>query len=622
MMGDAVRPSDDKFSHVLQESLKTWSSYLGTGSEGHLLPWHAIGLKPLVSQTPPFLGDGSPFDETISFECEAKQSKWEDSLVVNGRSTWRTSKGTCDLQPRVLPKQLLLAGGGRLSVRLSEDSALSDWPGVQGLQGYDKGNYLSVLYFAWAYILSARWVELLNRSADHQCHIGYTAQRFRGPLPQSDKRSIFQVDIGDDTCKEEVLWWRAILCSDDGWDATTKYNGQVYLSPWSLSAKNTALTLVTNAFLDAKAEPPSSTTALKYLSHFCVRHRLYAQCSVALAGVLYIPFLNDRTVSLPFPKHVSPMEPKDSVDASSISIPDLLNGHSELLPKYMTLSSNIWGLRSLLCSTFFNPDIECNLVSAWLNPAFAVLDSISHRKSYLAILLANRQPRVGILWLGAILTDLDKSILRDIRMGMTALDLSASAWTGTTQTFLTAQIGTSDGESIRRDDECRLLFITACEGHDRPPIWTWKPFGNTRLCDTELPVRQHAQCTGHCLEYESWEWALTNKHSIQYRGEEHSQHPDQISHSPLTKTTATLGDYKYNFLSQMLSEGATRGIFEWLRSTGYPHRERHIYQDSWIDLEDTDEEEEPDVAESDVERQLDATKRHVGNWLDGIEQRV
>lgn len=37
---------------------------------------------------------------------------------------------------------------------------------------------------------------------------------------------------------------------------------------------------------------------------------------------------------------------------------------------YMALSCNAWGLRSRLCSTFFGPDVECNLVSSWLNPAF------------------------------------------------------------------------------------------------------------------------------------------------------------------------------------------------------------------------------------------------------------
>lgn len=445
--------------------------------------------------------------------------------------------------------------------------------------------------------------------------MGYATQG-ADRTPQSDEQSIAQIELAEDACEEEILWWRAILCSDTGWDATTKYNGHVYLSPWSVSAKDAGLTLATKAFTGAKSEPPTSVTALKYLSRFCVYHRLYAQCSVALAGVLFIPFLR-KPVFLPFPKQVSRLELKERLSGSSVSIPDFLHEHRELLPKYMTLSSNTWGIRSVLCSTFFNPDIDCNLVSAWLNPAFAVLKSISPRERSLAVLLANRQPRLGILWLGAIFTDLANSIVRDTQAGMAALDLLASAWTGTNQTFLTSQVGGRNGESIRRDDECRLLFITACEGHDRPPIWPWRPFGVTQICDTELPVRQHAQCAAHCLEYGSWEWILTKGRLLQDFGEENSQLLGQTSRSAVNQTSAVLSDYDYDFFSQSLSEGATRGIFEWLRSTGYPHSERPIYQHSWIDLEDTDE-EQPDDAESDVEIQRGPKTRHVERWLDGI----
>lgn len=141
-MGDAARPNNEKFTKVLQESLETWISYLSARSDDKRLPQHSIDMKPLVSQTPSFLSDGlDPRDEKISFACEEKESTCgKDSLLVDGRSTWRTSKGTCGLQPRVLPKQLLLAVGSRLTVKLSEDSPLADWPGVQGLSGYDEGN--------------------------------------------------------------------------------------------------------------------------------------------------------------------------------------------------------------------------------------------------------------------------------------------------------------------------------------------------------------------------------------------------------------------------------------------------------------------------------------------------
>ncbi|KAJ5382427.1 hypothetical protein N7517_000338 [Penicillium concentricum] len=97
-MSDALRPSDAEFSEVLQQSLKIWTSYLGAGNKQHLIPRQAINMRPLVIQTPPFLGDGlASFDKTISFACEEKES--QGSLLVNGRSTWRTSKGTFGMGP-------------------------------------------------------------------------------------------------------------------------------------------------------------------------------------------------------------------------------------------------------------------------------------------------------------------------------------------------------------------------------------------------------------------------------------------------------------------------------------------------------------------------------------------
>ena len=121
MIGDTARPSEDEFSRVLHESFETWHSYLPVGSEEPPLPRRALNMKSPVSQTPSFLGGGlASLNEVISFNCEEKEStQGKDSLVVNGRSTWRNSKGICDLQPRVLPNQLLLAVGSRSDVTVA-----------------------------------------------------------------------------------------------------------------------------------------------------------------------------------------------------------------------------------------------------------------------------------------------------------------------------------------------------------------------------------------------------------------------------------------------------------------------------------------------------------------------
>jgi hypothetical protein len=120
-------------------------------------------------------------------------------------------------------------------------------------------------------------------------------------------------------------------------------------------------------------------------------------------------------------------------------------------------------------------------------------------------------------------------------------------------------------ESIRRDDECRLLFITASKRHERPPVWPWKPFGATQLCDTELTVREHAQCAAtHCLEYQSWEWLLLNDGVISdFAKKDNGQMQNVVTSSPLT-TTQTASSESMDFdcgpYSDSLSESATRGI--------------------------------------------------------------
>ncbi|KAJ5712701.1 hypothetical protein N7493_009169 [Penicillium malachiteum] len=622
-MGDATRPSDDKFNQVLQHSFKTWSSYLDT-SKNPQLPRHSIDLRPLIDQTPPFLGGdpaSSDLDEPVSFFCEVTQN---GSLFVNCRSTWRTTKGDCDLAPIVMPKKLTLGIGRKLTVKLSENAAFSDWHGVQGLSGYDEGNYLAVLFLVWAYILSARWVELLGHSADHECNLAYTTNTIQAVGDselQQDQRS-FEIDIGDDACEEEIFWWRAILGS--GWEATTKYKDQVFLSPWSVST-DVRFTLAKHGGLDGTSSSslPQLETALKYLAKFCAHHDLYAQCSVALVGVIFIPLLGNQSICLPFPKQNPHLQKSKSDINSACFIQNLIEEHSKSLPRYMTLSSNTWGLRALLSSTFFNADIECNLVSAWLNPAFGIIQSISSENTALATFLANRQPRLGILWLGAILTGIAKRILQDTRMGMTCLDLPVSAWSGVRQSFLTSETVTIHDEVISRADECRMLFMTASasECHSRPPLWHWKPFGSTKFCDTELSVQLHAQCTSHCLEYEAWEWILTNGISIRV-GREPNEFPVEMAglkeHGKSShEIPAKLQDYSYDFSSQTLSEGLTRGIFGWLRPTGYPLCERPIYQHSWFDLEGSDD-EEPDDAESDEDGLRKIRKTHVESWLEDI----
>lgn len=238
----------------------------------------------------------------------------------------------------------------------------------------------------------------------------------------------------------------------------------------------------------------------------------------------------------------------------------------------------------------------------------------------LAAILGRRQPRLASLWLAAIIMGVAKTEIRDLKNGFSALDLHAAAWTGSVQSFMTMGIRTLDGQMIRREDECRLLFITAtaaADNHSRAPVYPWKPFGKSHIRDTELEVQRHAQCDCHCLEYEAWHWSFTNGRELQDFG------IDQVPFDGNVHVRKTLGIssvlYDRNLSSHSLSEGATRGIFEWLRSTGYPACEKPLYQHSWFDIGSSDG-EVPDNDESDPGASANTNSEYIEKWLGGVTE--
>ncbi|GIK04879.1 hypothetical protein Aspvir_008977 [Aspergillus viridinutans] len=616
-MDDAVRPCQIAFDRLLCESFRLWSSYLDAAETTSLLPFECIDLKRLLKRTPSFLGgELVPDAAQVSFSCEEKEFKQGDyALLARGRSMWSTSKGRCSLEPKAMLLDLLLGVQTPLAVHVSDCAPLAEWPGVQGISYHDEGNYLTVLFLAWAYILSARWAELLKKSPDHLCRIRVTGDTYPSAAP--NQHCDVEMNLGADTNDDEASWWKAILSPGPGCEISTVFNQRTYLSPWSVLIPNGVRIAVAGDPSVASHDPPSSTTALTYLSRFCNHHRLYGQCSAALSAALYIPFLSGSSISLPTPKPIPRPHPATN-NVDTLQPSTLVAEHSRFLGQYMTLSSNGWGLRSVLCGTFFNADIECNLVSAWLNPAFAVLDPLieEDKVPMLTKILTSRQPNLGSLWLGAMLAGIAKSTLRDIRTGLTAIDLTAAAWTGTDQSFITLEPGVTGGETIRREDECRLLFITSTDGYSRVPICPWKPFGETRLCDAETTVQQHSCCGCHCLTYISWKWSLTSGDDIDDPGtgviaNGRNQTGDNNGERCIKTPT------NHELFSQSLSETATRGIFSWLRSTGYPANEKPIYQHSWIDLESSDEEEMDDI-DSDTAEGPDY-KHSVDEWLGKVQ---
>lgn len=449
---------------------------------------------------------------------------------------------------------------------------------------------------AWAYILSARWAELIPGACISQTN--QDAPNGSGELEIG--KPVVSVSVGqvDDSA---IHWWKSVLMEGNGWDANICSPKGVLQSPWSiklvpeqhfvLSNNSTA----SNSTL--KQATVSSTAAIRYLSDYCDLHNIHHQSQAALAAALSIPLAkyDNRQVELAMPKLTGQLEQKRK---EPIASPLAIESHGQL-DRLLTLSCNPRGLKGLLDSIFFEPDVETNICGIWLQGSFAFLDAIEDPHQLLRTLM-QRDPELGFLWLGAFLTGAHNRCLREARGAWWPLDLNAAAWTGTFASFIQAPalLETLKEGKISRADECRLLYLSHGADYTTPPLFPFVPFGYTAIEDTTLDVHEHALCgMHHGLEYACFTWSCQDGKEVQQRchdgiksialrpkNGQPPSHDDQFINNHDNVNYEDLDSEDEN------SEAVTRNIFTWLRGEdGFPIAERLIREHEWIDNLDSDD---------------------------------
>ncbi|KAJ5227874.1 hypothetical protein N7489_008582 [Penicillium chrysogenum] len=638
-MEDALRPSKEAFEYTLRASHQLWSTYFETSDTR--LPLECIDLKSILKDTPAYLADGLiASDKAFSFAC----AKTRGNLDIKGQLRWRTSRAGADCMtpPKVIPLDLRLGVPEARKVEISNEAPLSEWPGVRGISGYDEGNHIAVLFLAWAYILSAKWAELLDRSETHQCSTKYS-ETCQDPA-EAVQPEVVEVDLPPDASEAEIVWWNAVLSGTPAWEISVEYQSEKFASPWSVSlggAISMRAKQGTHPHLTTY-NPPPSTTAFQYLLRFCNHHLIYAQCTAALSASFFTRnFCVRNPPTLPIPRPAKTPE-YQSTPASPQSISALLSEHEKLLPYYMTLSSNMWLTTMPAIKTlFFNPDIPCNLVSSWKNPAFAIINPLVKQGNIPHLLngLSARQPRTASLWLGAAIMGRSSVFIKQCEQGMMMPSLQSEAWMGTPTTFLTQlpRIYDNDADSVQREDECKLLFLaTPTDGgynHGYLTSWPWKPFGSTKLRDVDLLLREHLGCGCHALEYEGWDWELGDGSRIEDAGVG-APVASLLSASNCASASAPVSmcvscpkpgvtsadlpalpaDCEYDLYSEGQSDNPTRGIFCWLRLDGFPANEKGIYQHSWVEMDSDEEIDEHESGDSTANVRVE----RIEYWLGGV----
>ena len=373
----------------------------------------------------------------------------------------------------------------------------------------ESGNHLAILIPCWAYILSSFLVETQG------CLMEYT--NISAPSMHDSINSRFlgyRVYDGDADFKE-ARWWKAILASDQGWRSIIRTSpDKIYLAPWSIEyhgdpqffIETSTPILCTDSIQDGG--PPSSEEALQHLASYCFLHGLGTQYFVALSAALTLPLQNllGRKIQLPKP-----------VMAQSLRIPHPLpDVRKQLLdlPYLVTRSCAIRVVSSALCIVFWEPEIDCNLASAWLSPVSKMVNPLIETNNHetLVRMLARHRSIVGPLWLGAILTGHSRHIpcfLRNLDAPYVSPNSLASAWLELPRLFMDTpgiRAYKCDGSSIRKADRWRLLHDVGSRPYCSTPLSSWQPFGWMPLSTVELDVMAHVVCQRHEKQYIRWNW--------------------------------------------------------------------------------------------------------------------
>lgn len=586
-MEDAVRPSKEAFKAMYERGYRTWYT-IGEAAVADIhLPMDCLSRLQSAFPSHPHFPDNLTVNASFS-----------NTVTVRGRTAWTTTQGTCDLQPFQEEVVLQVASPHETTVVFTSvpRQPVDVFPALFSTND----NHIPVLMLAWAYILSARWAELIPGTHALQ-YSSSQAQQDPGRVPELLEKTSdhMVVDIGD-VDEDAIRWWAAILAPEIGWNASIRSDtGALLCSPWSTNTQSKEPFLLSANAMKAhtplgKQTAASFETALRYLSEYCDLHNVADQNQAALAAALLIPVAKFDKSMIEMP--ILRISKKIIRRRKGSRTPLAWDGGKCQLDRLLALSCNVRGIKALLNSVFFERDIACNVCGAWLQGSFAFLDSGRAKDPRVLLrMLMGRNPSLGSLWAGAFITGAQRRCLQEARVAWWKVELNAAAWTGTYASFIQEPMTKipPDSDEISRADECRLMYLSHGANNITAPLFPFAPFGSTAMEDTTLDVRKHAQCEGvHSLGYGGFTWdCLDSGKAEEVKGDAVAIPICANIRAPVDWDASIAVDYDGLDFDDESSEMVTRNVFTWLRGDdGFPVAERAIREHEWLgNLESDDD---------------------------------
>lgn len=384
---------------------------------------------------------------------------------------------------------------------------------------------LAILTMCWSYIFSTRLLQLQDRKAH------YTNTYIR-PIPAQSVGPVHDNEVilhlGDSASQRLIHWICAMLAPTPAW-ASDELGAEH--SPWSASCSGLQFVISTDkqVTIDRKAEPPTAEEALELLIEFCnlygIGHEQPGDKAPTALSPIKAAFL--ATLAIPFYRmaKLEPQFPKPNLKLSKVA--SLNDQQTESIRRYlfdanyyMTLSMHPYTLGPVIWSIFWQPDVECNLVSPWLSAITSVIGPAleSQDLELLAKVFCMRRPRVALWWLGLFLLGSPK-LLEFIRNYLENLDegcsydtlarpdIVTSVWTGARASYQDQQssnVYANIHDSVSRADLLQHRHTLTLRD-PWPLFYAWRPFGDVPKGTIEPDLYPWLE-RGHCREYENWSW--------------------------------------------------------------------------------------------------------------------
>ena len=231
---------------------------------------------------------------------------------------------------------------------------------------------------------------------------------------------------------------------------------------------------------------PASTEISRLLEAFCLSKMITNQCATAaLALVLMLPEFESCLIELP------PFRNTKDIDPSQCGTRNVCSDLSGYLGKCIMLSCCAEGITSLLCSTFFDPTVPCNLIGPHTQGIREALEPVRDNPILLARLLAKQNPAFSGFWLAAIWTGRATKIIDCALNGMPPINLLVASWAGVPQSFI--QMGYYPVSTRKAYIPRATEFSTLCliDSEASIPMTPSPPFGETAVTNLNLDIRRH-----------------------------------------------------------------------------------------------------------------------------------